>query len=533
VEEAAIGETKLVMYDADLPSSIPPFPVSFRASGLLMHVTSLPSRYGIGDIGPAAHAWIDRIHDAGQSWWQALPVGPTGYGDSPYQALSSFAGNGLLISPDALIEDGLLSASDCAGAFPAAEVDYNAVIAFKQRGLLASVWSGFNAGARPDLRQPLGEFCHENRGWLDDYALFRAIKISNNNAYYLEWPSELIRREPAALARARRDHADLIDAIRLAQFLLFRQLRQLKEHANAKGVRIIGDIPFFVSPDSSDVWCNPDLFQLDENYRPMFVAGVPGDYFCPQGQLWGNPVYDWEALRETGYRWWIDRVRAVLSYVDTVRLDHFRAFAAAWHVPIGAATAQHGNWMPGPGADFFNAVQEEFHGLPFIVEDLGLITADVVALREQFHLPGNRILQFGFDGSSENPHLPHNSPQNAVVYTGTHDNPTIRQWYETLSDQQRGSVWKYMKRSPGASDEIAWEMTRLAWNSPAALAIVPLQDLLGLGSEGRMNRPGSVGGNWRWRCTEEMLAEVPWGQLSELTQASNRLSTDAAVSGTR
>jgi len=388
-----------------------------------------------------------------------------------------------------------------------------------------------NAGERPDLRQPFEAFCHENRGWLEDYALFRAIKLRHNNAYYLEWPSELIRREPAALARASKDHAELIDAIRLAQFLLFRQGRQLKEHARVRGVQIIGDIPFFVSPDSSDVWCNPELFQLDENHRPKFVAGVPGDQFSPEGQLWGNPVYNWDVHRQTGYRWWIDRIRAVLSYVDTVRLDHFRAFAAAWHVPMGAVNAQSGNWVPGPGADVFNAVQRELPGLPFIVEDLGLITPDVDALREQFNLPGTRVLQFAFDGNPANPHLPRNWPQNTVAYTGTHDNSTIRDWFETLSDQQRYEVLNYLKGFHGQSDEMAWEMIRLAWNSRAALAIAPLQDLLGLGAEGRMNRPGSVGGNWRWRCTEEMLEEVPWNQLAELTHASNRLSTHIALSG--
>src|SRR5574341_880543 len=304
-----------------LNSSLPPFPAEYRASGVLLHVTSLPSRYGIGDVGPVALAWIDRLHEAGQSWWQALPVGTTGYGDSPYQALSSFAGNGLLLSPDWLIKDGLLRASDCAGrSFTATAVDYGAVVAFKH-GLLEMLWARFTSGARPDLKIAFEQFCHDHAHWLDDYVLFRALKARHNGAYYLEWPAELVRREPAALARARRELAQLTDAIRLAQFLLSRQGRRLKEHARARGVRLIGDLPFFVSPDSSYVWANPELFLLDEQHRPRFVAGVPPDYFSPQGQLWGNPVYNWEALRQTGYRWCIDRLRALLAHVDVIRLD--------------------------------------------------------------------------------------------------------------------------------------------------------------------------------------------------------------------
>ena len=370
--------------------SLPPFPPGYRASGLLLHVTSLPSPYGIGDVGPAAMAWIDRLCEAGQTWWQALPLGPTGYGNSPYQSLSSFAGNGLLISPDSLIEDGLLRQSDCEGhSFPATTVDYDAVIPFKQR-LLETAWTNFRAGARADLRPAYEQFCDEQAHWLEDYALFRALKARYQGAYYLEWPAELVRRDPAALDRARRELADPIDRVRFAQFLLFRQGARLKEHARARGVRLIGDLPFFVSPDSSDVWANPELFLLDEQHRPRFVAGVPPDYFSAQGQLWGNPVYNWEALRRSGYRWCIDRLRALLAHVDVIRLDHFRGFAAAWHVPAGAATAQSGQWVPGPGAEFFTAVQRELGGLPFIAEDLGMITPDVYALRDQFHLPGTQ-----------------------------------------------------------------------------------------------------------------------------------------------
>ncbi|HEY8148644.1 MAG TPA: 4-alpha-glucanotransferase, partial [Vicinamibacteria bacterium] len=384
-------------------TGLPPFPEGYRASGLLLHVTSLPSPYGIGDVGPAALAWIDRLHAAGQRWWQALPLGPTGYGNSPYQALSSFAGNGLILSPDWLIEDGLLEAGAVLGrSRPNGAIDYDAVTPFKH-GLLAKAWSRFRAGARADLRPEYERFRNEQAFWLDDYALFRALKAAFGGAYYLEWPAELVRREPAVLDRARRERRDEIDQVSFAQFLLFRQGERLKAHAQRRNVRLIGDLPFFVSPDSSDVWAHPELFLLDEQRRPRFVAGVPPDYFSAQGQLWGNPVYDWEALRADGYRWCISRLRSLLAHVDVIRLDHFRAFAAAWHVPAGAPTAQSGKWVRGPGADFFQAAERELGALPFIVEDLGVITPDVSALRDQFHLPGTRVLQFAFDGHPDNP----------------------------------------------------------------------------------------------------------------------------------
>ncbi len=501
---------------------VPPFPPGYRASGVLLHVTSLPSAYGIGDLGPAAFAWVDRLHEAGQGWWQALPLGPTGYGDSPYQSLSSFAGNGLLISPDGLIEDGLLRAGDCSGhSFSATAVEYETVVPFKLR-LLGTAWSRFRAGARPDLQPLYEQFCEDHALWLEDYALFRALKARYNGVYYLEWPAELVRRAPAALAQARRELAGQIELVRFAQFLLFRQAERLKQHARGRGVRLIGDLPFFVSPDSSDVWANPELFLLGEQYRPRVVAGVPPDYFASEGQLWGNPVYDWDVLRRTSYRWCIDRFRALLAHVDAIRLDHFRAFAAAWHVPAGSPTAHTGQWVPGPGGDFFGAVQRSLGALPFIAEDLGLITPDVYALRDQFRMPGTRVLQFAFDGESDNPYLPHNYVPNTVVYTGTHDNPTTRGWYEDLPDQQRQNLWSYLKRSGGDGAEVAPGLMRVAWSSVAALAIAPLQDVLNLGNEARMNVPGRAEGNWRWRCTREMLSGPAFEWLRGLTKTSGR-----------
>ncbi len=505
-------------------TKVPPFPPEYRASGLLMHVTSLPSSYGVGDLGASALAWIDHLHDAGQAWWQALPLGPTGYGNSPYQSLSSFAGNALLISPDSLISDGLLLASDCQSNFSADVVDYSSVIPFKQQ-LLETAWTNFKAGERKDLRPAFDVFCSQQSHWLEDYALFRALKAKYHGAYYLDWPAEFVQRRPHALAVARRELSRQIDQVRFAQFLVFRQADLLKEHAHAKGIGLIGDLPFFVSPDSSDVWANPELFLLDEQRHPRVVAGVPPDYFSAQGQLWGNPIYNWDALRSTGYQWCIDRLRALLAHVDVIRLDHFRGFAAAWHVPAGSPTAQSGQWEPGPGATFFRVVQRELGRLPFIAEDLGLITQDVQALRDQFHVPGTRVLQFAFDGHADNPYLPNNFVSNTVAYTGTHDNATTRQWYEELPDNQRQNLWSYLKRPPGDSAEAAPALMRLAWSSPAALTIAPLQDLLNLGREGRMNVPGRADGNWSWRCPEGMLSSPAFQWLRELTESSRRLAT--------
>ena len=517
------------MIDDNYGAHLPPFPPEYRASGVLLHVTSLPSPYGIGDFGPAALRWIDLLHEAGQSWWQSLPMGPTGYGNSPYQPLSSFAENSLLISPDWLIEEGLLSRDDCAATFSSeSSVDYDKVIPFKHR-LLEQAWRNFIANPQPALKTAFEQFRQEHSHWLDDYALFRALKAAHNGAYYVDWPAELVRREPASLAQAKRDLVGEIHAVCFAQFLLFRQAARLKKHAHAKGIRLIGDLPFFVSPDSSDVWVNPELFLLDEDRRPRFVAGVPPDYFSSQGQLWGNPVYDWDALRSTGYRWCIDRMRALLTHVDAVRLDHFRGFAAAWHVPAEAATARSGHWVPGPGADFFHAVEAELGALPFIAEDLGMITPDVYALRDELHIPGTRVLQFAFDGSPDNPYLPRNYVPNTVVYTGTHDNPPSREWYEELPADQREHLWRCLERSPADGSDVAWNLVRLAWSSAAGLAMAPLQDLLNLGAEARMNVPGRAGDNWAWRSTDELLTGPYLQSLAKLTDSTRRKQTDTHI----
>jgi 4-alpha-glucanotransferase len=504
-----------------LPSA--PFAPGYRASGVLLHITCLPSPYGIGDVGPAACAWVDSLVRAGQRWWQVLPLGPTGYGNSPYQSPSSFAGNTLLISPDRLIEDGLLRPADVAGAsFPGGAVDFDAVIPFKEQ-LLERAWVNFRAGARPDLRPAFDQNCHKGPDWLDDYALFMALKVRYGGVSYLRWPAELVRREPAALARARGELAEALERVRFEQFLLLRQWQSLKEYANGQGLRLIGDLPIFVSPDSADIWANPELYLVDDRCLPRVVAGVPPDYFSAQGQLWGNPLYNWDAHRRTGYRWWVSRLRASLAHLDLVRLDHFRGFEAAWHVPAGARTAEQGVWVPGPGADFFTRVREALDSLPFLAEDLGMITPEVRALRDRFHLPGMRVLQFAFDGMQDNPFLPRNFVSNTVVYTGTHDNDTTRSWYETLPDYQRQNLWNCLQRPAGPAQEVTWELIRLALSSIAAVAVVPLQDLLNLGTEARMNRPGQPEGNWRWRFTADMPVTQALQRFRDVTERSNRL----------
>jgi 4-alpha-glucanotransferase len=442
--------------------------------------------------------------------------------------MSSFAGNTMVISPESLVSDELLEAKDCEASFPSDIVDYDSVVPFKMR-LLERAWNNFKAGRREDLRPEYDAFCAQQEHWLEDYALFRALKAKYNGAYYLDWPDDLVQRRPEALDNARRELENRIDQVRFAQFLLLRQGDQLKKFAHSKGIKLIGDLPFFVSPDSSDVWSNPELFLVDEHRRPRFVAGVPPDYFSAQGQLWGNPVYNWDALRAKGYRWSIDRVRALLAHVDAIRLDHFRGFAAAWHVPAGASTAQSGQWVPGPGAHFFEAVHNKLGHLPFIVEDLGIITADVRALRDQFQLPGTRVLQFAFDGHSDNPYLPNNFVPNTAAYTGTHDNAPTREWYEELPDYQRQNFWGYLRRAPGEESEAAPALMILAWSSMAALAICPLQDLLNLGAESRMNVPGRASGNWRWRSPEGMLADRAFDWLQELTETSKRSSASAGA----
>ena len=490
-----------------------------RSSGILLHPTSLPGGFGIGDFGPTAYTWIDQLVRARQRWWQILPLGPTGYGDSPYQSFSAFAGNPLLISPELLVKDGLLRPDDlAAGPFRADRVIFGWVVDWK-KGLLARAWANFQATRDGVLHDAVEEFSGQRAHWLEDFSLFMALKEAHGGVSWLQWPEPIRLREPAAVNDARRELAEPAARHRFAQFLFFRQWGDLKRQARERGIQLIGDLPIFVSSDSADVWANPELFNLDEHRQPTVVAGVPPDYFSATGQLWGNPLYDWEALKQTGYRWWLDRLVATLEQVDVVRLDHFRGFEAYWEVPASETTAINGRWVAGPGADFFEAAIRHFGRLPLIAEDLGLITPPVDALRRQFGLPGMRILQFGFGGATEARFLPHNFERHTVVYTGTHDNDCTRAWHPCITDAERDFFDRY---SAGTGADPAWDLMRLAWSSVADLAIAPLQDVLDLGSEARMNYPGQPAGNWDWRFQAPMLTDQRLDRLAEWTEIYDR-----------
>jgi 4-alpha-glucanotransferase len=496
-----------------------------RCSGILLHVTSLPGRFGIGDFGPAAFHWIDLLSDAGQAYWQILPIAPTGCGDSPYGPLCSFAANPLLASPERMLFDNLVTVTDIDASefhFPDDSVDYGQVQRYKNR-LIRIAWRNFSrAGSAHQLYEPHRKFCEAQSHWLQDYALFIALKQHFKGQDYLNWPAAYLQRDPAVLQQASRELREEIDRVCFEQFLLFRQWRELKAYADQKQVRLIGDLPIFVARDSSDVWASPQIFLLDEHQRPQVVAGVPPDYFSETGQLWGNPIYDWDAVKQNGYRWWIARLQATLDQVDIVRLDHFRAFAAAWHIPADATTAIDGEWVPGPGSDFFESVRDALGGLPFIAEDLGHITDDVRELRDEFHLPGMRVLQFGFDGDPNNSFLPQHYTHNSIAYTGTHDNDTTLGWYHSLNPQQQATIWRTLDLPRPDDSAVVEVLLNVLWESEAGLVIVPLQDLLGLGTEARMNVPGLADGNWGWRCTESMLRPEVFHSLKQMTASSNR-----------
>jgi 4-alpha-glucanotransferase len=497
-----------------------------RSSGILLHPTSLPGPYGIGDLGPQAHRFIDWLSACGCKLWQVLPLGPTGYGDSPYQCFSAFAGNPYLISPQELINDGLLAKEDLKEIpdISASRVDFGQLIPWKL-DLLQKAFSRFLSS--PDhLREVFDYFCAENAFWLDDFALFMALKEKNGGYAWNSWPQALRSRKKTALAKARKELSDGVMRYSFYQFLFFRQWNKVRTYANERGIQIIGDIPIFVAHDSADVWSHPDLFYLDKNGSPTVVAGVPPDAFSSTGQLWGNPLYNWDIHKKDGYAWWLSRVRASLQTVDVLRFDHFRGFAGYYEIPAGLATAEYGRWVPGPGKDLFRAVDNYLGdglikpgtGLPIIAEDLGLITPDVIELLEAFELPGMRVLQFGFSGP-DNPFLPHNYVPNCVAYTGTHDNDTAFGWLATASEQEREFAFRYLGVD---GHDFAWDLIRGVWKSVAVFAITPMQDVLGLGGEARMNFPSKLGGNWAWRMNETNLHEELAGKLRELNWLCNR-----------
>lgn len=484
-----------------------------RAAGVLVHPTSFPGPYGIGELGPAALSFLDFLAAAGQRLWQILPLGPTGFGGSPYQPYSAFAGNPLLVSTERLLADGLVTPEEIVPEQQLAggTVDFDAVAAFKNR-VLRQAFSRFTGNAAFDA------FVSDQRAWLDDYALFMALKAAHGGAAWSDWNPAVARRDSTALAVARQQLAAEMMYQRFVQFRFFGDQRIIRDHARTLGIQIIGDLPIFVALDSADVWAHPEYFHLDAGGRPTVVAGVPPDYFSATGQLWGNPLYNWDVMARDGYRWWMARLRHTLEWCDIVRLDHFRGIEAYWAVPAGDETAVHGAWEPGPGADFFEAARAELGGLPIVAEDLGLITPEVERLRDQFELPGMKVLQFSFS-DADNPYLPHNHVRNCVVYTGTHDNDTTRGWWATLSQAERDFARDYLARD---GDDIAWDLLRVALASVAVWAVVPLQDLLDLDSTARMNAPGEPEGNWRWRFDATALTPGLAARLRRLTELYGR-----------
>jgi len=492
-----------------------------RSSGVLLHPTSLPGSFGIGDLGPEAYHWIDFLDEAGCGLWQTLPLGPTGYGDSPYQCFSTFAGNPYLISPQLLLEDGLLHANDLLAVpeFPEGRVDFGWLIPWKL-DLLDRAYIQFEHSKDKQLKQDYATFLLQNASWLEDFALFMALKERHGGDSWVKWELALRDRDPEALATARQTCHVAVERQKFRQFIFFRQWNNLKNYAHKKNIKIIGDIPIFVAHDSADVWANPDLFYLDNLGMPTVVAGVPPDYFSPTGQLWGNPLYRWEVHKQNDYKWWLARIQAVLSLVDIVRLDHFRGFAGYWEIPASAPTAETGRWAPGPGKEFLSRVKTQLGDLPIIAEDLGVITPDVEELRDSFDLPGMRILQFAFAGGPTDPFLPHNYVNNCVVYTGTHDNDTVRGWYERVEEEEIDFYRRYLERD---GSQVAWDLIRASWASVAVFALAPLQDFLNLGNEARMNYPGNPSGNWSWRFTTGSLSPELRDRIYEINYLYSRL----------
>jgi 4-alpha-glucanotransferase len=503
-----------------------------RSSGILLHPTSLPGRFGVGDLGGEAYRFVDWLAAAGQTFWQIMPLGPTGYGDSPYSSFSAFAGNTNLVSPEKLVESGLLADSDIQSPpdLPAGRVDYGKVIEYK-RGLLEKAFANFERKLKEDegLRGDYEGFTGWASVWLDDYALFAALKDEYKGEPWNTWTPGLARREPTAVGAARTSFATRAEAHRFFQYVFFQQWLKLKKYANERGVRVVGDMPIFVAHNSADVWSRPELFKLKEDGSPSVVAGVPPDAFSTTGQLWGNPIYDWERMRADGFAWWVARVRETLKIVDVVRLDHFRGFAAYWEVPAEHETAEHGRWVEAPGREVFGAMKRAVgEDLPIVAEDLGTITPDVHQLRDEFGFPGMRVLQFAFGGDPHDTHLPHEYVHNTVAYTGTHDNDTVVGWFRQRGrddasegeKRERELCLKYLG-TDGA--EINWDFIRAAQMSVAIIAVAQLQDVLGLSSDARMNTPASAEGNWDWRFQEGALTDELAARLRDMTAIYGRL----------
>ena len=495
-----------------------------RTSGILLHPTSLPSRFGIGDLGAQAYGFVDFLADSAQQLWQVLPLGPTGYGNSPYLAYSAVAGNPLLISPDLLRDQGLLDEADFANLpeFPLETTNFELVTQVKMP-LLRKACETFKSSALPHQQQQFAEFCASKAYWLDDYAFYMALKDAHEDGSWYTWDTAIAKRQPEAMEQWRQRLSAEIFYHKYLQFEFFRQWSELRHHANQRGIQIIGDIPIYVAHDSADVWANPENFCIDEEtLQPSLMAGVPPDYFSETGQLWGNPVYNWEHLQQENFKWWVQRFQALLDYVDLIRIDHFRGFQAYWAVPEGETTAMNGRWIEAPGEMFFKVLDEKLGKLPIVAEDLGLITPEVEALRDQFEFPGMKILQFAFDSGPDNPYLPFCYGRNFMVYTGTHDNDTTVGWFNQRSPEGKEAVVRYLGCT--GPDGIHWDLIRLALSSVANQAIIPAQDLLGLGSEARMNTPSQAEGNWSWRYRPDALTWEIRDRLRHITELYGRAS---------
>ncbi len=493
-----------------------------RASGILLHITSLPSRFGIGDLGPAAYEFVDFLARSKQRYWQIIPLTPPNPQHySPYHSPSAFAGNLLLISPELLVEQGLLTAKDIEEGpnFPSDTIDFPTVISYKS-SLLDKAFERFRSKPRSDV---YNQFLERNKAWLQDHTLFRALSGQFSGHKWNEWPDDLRDRQPKALQEAARTQKDAIEKEEFIRYTFFAQWFKLKEYCNGRRIHVIGDLPVYVDFHSADVWANPSLFKLNEEKRPYVVAGVPPDYFSPTGQLWGHPIYDWKAIRNEGYSWWIERIGHNLKQCDVLRIDHFRGFAGYWEVPAEELTALNGQWQDGPGAHFFSAILRRFPQLPIIAEDLGVITPDVRELMRQFDFPGMKVLLFAFDENlPSNPYAPHNLVRNSVVFTGTHDNNTVRGWFENeATEAEKARLFSYLGRDV-PPDIIHWEMVRLALMSVADTAILAMQDVLGLGGEARMNLPSQKEDNWHWRLTPDRLSSQLEQKLRAVTEIYGR-----------
>ena len=505
-----------------------------RASGILLHPTSLPSKFGIGDLGETAYQFIEFLSRSGQKLWQVLPLGPTGYGNSPYMSFSAIAGSLYLISPELLAKQHLLKEEDWADIpdFDQDRVDFEAVMPYKRK-LLELAFERFKQGYTDQdlqhhhdlylIQEQFKKFCYEESDWLEDYVLFMALHEQNPKILWNNWEPAIARREPQALQQKREELHEQIEFQRFVQFVFFDQWLKLKQYANMRNIQIIGDIPIYVSHNSADVWANPENFALDpDTYEVSQMAGVPPDYFSATGQLWGNPVYNWEYLQETHFAWWIDRFRFLNRYVDIIRIDHFRGFEAFWQVPAGEENAIKGEWKVATGTELFTKLYEVMGELPILAEDLGVITPEVDKLRDDFGFPGMRVLMFAFGGGSDNFHLPHNYVRNSAVYTGTHDNDTAVGWWQRASKYEKELFYKYIVGF-AAGEPINWVLIRMAMAAVSVIAIVPLQDVLGLDNSGRMNTPGTATGNWGWRYSDpNLLNQDLSDRLLEITQLYSR-----------